>query len=213
MGYCVSQFPKAAARLSVIPPYQSPVTRAVPFRPPNEGSFSNNQNPRSRSCSSSLASSGRPVPMPFRGPLATISHKGSDMMRPLAESLPSHPEIPPEATRPGLNPSERRMCVAVDFGTVLSGVACGLSSDTVEQILWPGSNRKVPTSLTYDAQGRVVAWGHRSQVIKLERGWIRCEMFKLLLNPNGASDIIPIFPPGKGLIDVITDYLCELWQV
>ncbi|KAF9514263.1 hypothetical protein BS47DRAFT_1392542 [Hydnum rufescens UP504] len=105
------------------------------------------------------------------------------------------------------------MCVAVDFGTVLSGVACGLSSDTVEQILWPGPNRKVLTSLIYDAQGRVVAWGHRSQAVELEKGWIRCEMFKLLLDPNGASDLIPrFFPLGKGPIDVITDYLRELWQ-
>ncbi|KAF9503719.1 hypothetical protein BS47DRAFT_1402134 [Hydnum rufescens UP504] len=105
------------------------------------------------------------------------------------------------------------MCVAVDFGTVLSGVACGLSSDTVEQILWPGPNRKVLTSLIYDARGRVVAWGHRFQAIELEKGWIRCEMFKLLLDPNGASDLIPrFFPLGKGPIDVITDYLRELWQ-
>ncbi|KAF9508046.1 hypothetical protein BS47DRAFT_1384889 [Hydnum rufescens UP504] len=84
-----------------------------------------------------------------------------------------------EAIRPDLNPSQGRMCVAVDFGTVLSGVACGQSSDRSSRFY----------------------------------GLDQIARFKLLLDPNGASDLIPrIFPLGKGPIDVITDYLRELWQ-
>jgi hypothetical protein len=64
--------------------------------------------------------------------------------------------------------------------------------------------------LVYDAKGRVVAWGHRSQGVDLEKGWIRCDMyfdyvcivlspahtrrpnrFKLSLDPVAASDVTP----------------------
>lgn len=86
-------------------------------------------------------------------------------------------EFRAEPARPDLKSDQGRMCVAVDFGTVLSGVACGVSSSTVEQIMWPGSNRKVPTCLVYDATGHVAAWGLKAQTVKLETGWIRCEMW------------------------------------
>ncbi|KAF9505886.1 hypothetical protein BS47DRAFT_1306012 [Hydnum rufescens UP504] len=138
---------------------------------------------------------------------------------PLSGSSPSSPENFPRTIQPDPNPSQGRMCVAVDFGAVLSGVACGQSLDKVQQILWPGPHRRVPTSLVYDAQGRVVAWGHKSHVVELERGWIRCEMFKPWLYLNGALDHFPsMFPVrvthfniSKGPIDVVTDYLRELW--
>jgi hypothetical protein len=92
------------------------------------------------------------------------------MIYPLAEFLLSHLEICPEVMRPHVHSSPGRMCVAVDFGTVLSGVACGLSSGTVEQILWPEPNRKVPPSLIYDAQERIVTSGHRSQGVGYYNG-------------------------------------------
>jgi hypothetical protein len=44
-------------------------------------------------------------------------------------------EVRPEEVRPALNPSRGRMCVGIEFGTAHSGVACGISPDTVEQIL------------------------------------------------------------------------------
>jgi hypothetical protein len=117
---------------------------------------------------------------PYRPPLRTRPGKASPRMSGGGDLPSEFPQPPPkirlEAMRPDLNPGQGRMCVAVDFGTVLSGVACGLSSDTVEQILWPGPNRKVPTCLIYDAQGRVVAWGYRARAVELERGWIRCEL-------------------------------------
>ena len=68
------------------------------------------------------------------------------------------------------------MSIAIDFGTVLSGIACGVSSNPVRQILWPGSSRKVPTCLVYDAGGGVVAWGEEALSIKLQEGWTRYEM-------------------------------------
>ena len=77
---------------------------------------------------------------------------------------------------PDLSPTQARMCVAVDLGTVLSGVACGISSNKVQQILWPGSHRKIPTCLVYDAAGRVTSWGQDAKKIPLQKGWIRCEM-------------------------------------
>ena len=81
-----------------------------------------------------------------------------------------------EPNLPDLAPAQARMCVAIDFGTVLSGVACGISTNPVRQILWPGSYRKIPTCLVYDSTGRVVAWGQEAKTITLQKGWIRCEM-------------------------------------
>ncbi|KAF9508496.1 hypothetical protein BS47DRAFT_217240 [Hydnum rufescens UP504] len=72
---------------------------------------------------------------------------------------------------------------AVDFGAVLSGVTCGLSQVA----------RHLDTSLIYDAQGYVVAWGRGSQVVELQSLWIRCEMSELLSDPNDASNLIPHF--------------------
>ncbi|KAF9511545.1 hypothetical protein BS47DRAFT_1395047 [Hydnum rufescens UP504] len=124
--------------------------------------------------------------------------------------------------------------VGINLGTVHSGVAVayGISPHSAEQILWPGANRKVPTCLVYDAKGHVAGWAHTAQGFRLPEGWIRCEPFKLLLDPTGASDLVPIILPyasqtskstppglltiyiqlGKQPIDVITDYLLELWR-
>jgi hypothetical protein len=68
----------------------------------------------------------------------------------------------------------------------------------------------------YEAQEHVVASGHRSHLIDLERLRIRCKCnliisyivispldigaqnrFKLLLDPNGASNLIPIIFPVR----------------
>ncbi|KAF9511542.1 hypothetical protein BS47DRAFT_1395045 [Hydnum rufescens UP504] len=74
------------------------------------------------------------------------------------------------------------------------------------------ANRELPNCLVYDAEGHVVAWAHAAQVVRLARGWIRCETFKLLFGPTGESHLIQeILPLGKLPIDVITDYLRELW--
>lgn len=58
------------------------------------------------------------------------------------------------------------MSVAIDFGTISSGIAYSFSravQGEAQQILsWPGSSenhRKVPTCLAYDEYDNVVAWG------------------------------------------------------
>jgi hypothetical protein len=84
------------------------------------------------------------------------------------------PRAEPEV--PSLPSGREKMCIAVDVGTVLSGVACGVSSNLVRQIPWPGSHRKVPTCLVYNEVGDVVAWGQEALSIRLYRGWTRCEM-------------------------------------
>ncbi|KAF9511517.1 hypothetical protein BS47DRAFT_1486809 [Hydnum rufescens UP504] len=150
---------------------------------------------------------------------------GSDMH-------PSHPEVNPEIARLDLTPNRGGISVGINLGTADSGVAVayGISPHTVEQILWPGPNRKLPTCVVYDAKGHVIAWAHAAQVVRLAKGWIRCEMsfdyiyiilspayadvknrFKLLFDPTGDSDP-GILPSGKQPIDVITDYLRELWR-
>lgn len=88
--------------------------------------------------------------------------------------------------------------MAVDFGAVLSGVACGISPNYIHQIIWPEAHRKVPTCLVYDAIGRVVAWGLGAQDMKLEKDWTRCEMslvppllhLPFWLTPNIGSNCI-----------------------
>lgn len=104
-------------------------------------------------------------------------HHQPDVTQEHPDARPDRVDFYAEPALPDLKPGQGRICVAVDFGTVLSGVACGVSSNTVEQILWPGSNRKVPTCIVYDAKGHVVAWGHRALVINLEKDWTRCEMY------------------------------------
>ncbi|KAF9505411.1 hypothetical protein BS47DRAFT_1400430 [Hydnum rufescens UP504] len=125
---------------------------------------------------------------------------------------PAHPNFPrAEAALPDLSRSQGRLCVAVDFGTVLSGVAYGRSTaSSVRPILWPGPNRKVPTSLLYDPMGVLRAWGFGAKSWPLTEGWTRCEMFKLYFDPR-ARNLLPPLPPRKELSHLVTDYLKLLW--
>lgn len=104
--------------------------------------------------------------------IASSSYTSYDLPHPF-HSDPSRAE----AELPDALPSQGRLCIAIDFGTVLSGVACGMyTPGSVQQILWPGSNRKIPTCLVYDDLGTLRAWGFNARNRSLRDGWIRCEM-------------------------------------
>ncbi|KAL7412278.1 actin-like ATPase domain-containing protein, partial [Mrakia frigida] len=129
---------------------------------------------------------------------------------------------------------EGRLSVSIDLGTTFSGVAYGssrIASGQVQQILhWPGSSetfRKIPTALVYSAptssspQPEVIAWGleAKSMGIVVDGGLIKCEWFKLYLEPSALRDgmaavdpRLPPLPPGKSPQDVIVDFLTCLWD-
>jgi len=117
------------------------------------------------------------------------------------------------------------MSISIDFGTTFSGVAYGssrIASGQVQQILsWPGSSetfRKIPTCLLYDEAGRVLAWGLEAKNTGPMPGTIRCEWFKLFLEPHVLRDEsavdprLPMLPPGKRAVDLIIDFLSCLWE-
>ncbi|KAF9508050.1 hypothetical protein BS47DRAFT_1373741 [Hydnum rufescens UP504] len=120
---------------------------------------------------------------------------------------------------------EGKMSVSIDFGTTFSGVAYGssrIASGKVQQILsWPGANenfRKIPTCLVYDNMGRVLAWGLEAKNSGPKPGTIRCEWFKLFLEPmalrsgEAVDPRLPKLPPGKRAIDLIIDFLACMWD-
>ncbi|KAF8591765.1 actin-like ATPase domain-containing protein [Ramaria rubella] len=138
---------------------------------------------------------------------------------PMSRSTNSQPQ--------SFNPpaDEGRISVSIDFGTTFSGVAYGssrISGGKVQQILhWPGSFetfRKVPTCLLYDDQGRVMAWGLEAKNASPMPGTLRCEWFKLFLEPQALRDQstvdprLPRLPPGKRAVDMIVDFLSCLWE-
>ncbi|THH06853.1 hypothetical protein EW145_g3802 [Phellinidium pouzarii] len=109
-------------------------------------------------------------------------------------------------------------------GTTFSGVAYGstrIEQGKVQQILrWPGSFetfRKIPTCLLYDENGRVLAWGLEAKNSGPMEGTVRCEWFKLFLEPRALRDghvdpRLPSLPPGKKAIDLIIDFLSCMWE-
>ncbi|KAF8637103.1 hypothetical protein AX17_003007 [Amanita inopinata Kibby_2008] len=142
--------------------------------------------------------------------------------------LPMQTPLPPNSTMP-LIPSqlldEGKMSIAIDFGTTFSGVAYGsarIAEGKVQQILnWPGSFetfRKIPTCLLYDEHGQVLAWGLEAKNASPMAGTIRCEWFKLFLEPQALRDEsaidprLPRLPLGKRAVDVIIDFLSCLWE-
>ncbi|KAG8908847.1 hypothetical protein FRB99_003086 [Tulasnella sp. 403] len=118
-----------------------------------------------------------------------------------------------------------KLSISVDFGTTTSGVAYGssrINAGRVQNIIhWPGSFetfRKVPTCLLYDANGRVLAWGLEAKNAGPMPGTIRCEWFKLFLEPRALRDPttidprLPQLPPNKTAMDLIVDYLSCLYE-
>jgi hypothetical protein len=149
--------------------------------------------------------------------------RASTVSPPIISGLPNMASPPPQPFAPPAN--EGKMSVSIDFGTTFSGVAYGSSriqGGKVQQILhWPGSFetfRKVPTCLLYDEFGRVMAWGLEAKNASPMPGTIRCEWFKLFLEPHALRDShavdprLPALPPNKRAIDLIIDFLSCLWE-
>ncbi|KAG8997245.1 hypothetical protein FRB90_012533, partial [Tulasnella sp. 427] len=118
-----------------------------------------------------------------------------------------------------------KLSISVDFGTTMSGIAYGssrINAGRVQNIIhWPGSFetfRKVPTCLLYDSSGRVLAWGLEAKNAGPMPGTVRCEWFKLFLEPRALRDPttidprLPSLPPGKTAMDLIVDYLSCLYE-
>ncbi|KAF5345803.1 hypothetical protein D9756_010885 [Leucocoprinus leucothites] len=138
---------------------------------------------------------------------------------------PSMSPPPIDLSNVGPAPDEGKMSVAVDFGTTFSGVAYGssrIAGGRVQQILnWPGSVetfRKIPTCLLYDEYGQVIAWGLEAKNASPMAGTMKCEWFKLFLEPKALRDEssvdprLPFLPPGKRAVDLIIDFLSCLWE-
>ncbi|KAK2465542.1 hypothetical protein APHAL10511_002434 [Amanita phalloides] len=135
------------------------------------------------------------------------------------------PPLPTKPRLPSPPQDEGKMSIAIDFGTTFSGVAYGsarIAGGKVQQILnWPGSFetfRKIPTCLLYDEHGQVLAWGLEAKNASPMHGTIRCEWFKLFLEPQALRDEstidprLPSLPPGKRAVDLIIDFLSCLWE-
>ncbi|TDL26993.1 actin-like ATPase domain-containing protein [Rickenella mellea] len=182
------------------------------------------------------------VPTPsFQRPGSAVSPGfGGNPLPPTSGSFNISPTPGFNGPTPGFNPAsptpmgaaapaapfdEGKMSVSIDFGTTFSGVAYGssrISGGKVQQILqWPGSFetfRKIPTCLLYDDSGRVLAWGLEAKNASPMPGTIRCEWFKLFLEPHALRDEsaidprLPHLPPGKKAIDLIIDFLSCLWE-
>ncbi|KAM0786234.1 hypothetical protein ACM66B_007035 [Microbotryomycetes sp. NB124-2] len=124
---------------------------------------------------------------------------------------------------------EGKLSVGIDFGTTFTGVAYGSSrlfAGQIRQILaWPGSYetyRKVPSCIMYaqpqsQEEAQILAWGLEAKNMTLQPGMVKCEWFKLLLSPeslrSGQPDPrLPPLPYGKNVVDVISDFLREVWR-
>ncbi|KAI0370869.1 actin-like ATPase domain-containing protein [Pilatotrama ljubarskyi] len=145
--------------------------------------------------------------------------------RTLAMSVTSRGTSPPIVPQQPSFADEGKLSVSIDFGTTFSGVAYGssrIAAGKVQQILnWPGSFetfRKIPTCLLYDQTGQVIAWGIEAKNAGPVPGAVKCEWFKLFLEPHALRDEasvdprLPALPPGKRAIDLIIDFLSCLWD-
>ncbi|KAF9510362.1 hypothetical protein BS47DRAFT_1409176 [Hydnum rufescens UP504] len=133
---------------------------------------------------------------------------------------PHLPEVypPPDAVAEG--PScDKKSFVFIDFGAAYSGVSYGTSAPgEVHPILvWPGSSHsssKVPTCLVYDSLRHIRAWGFEAKDMGLKKGWIRCEWFKLWLDPRSAPRTVitsEFLQPPKNVVALVADYLACIW--
>uniref|UniRef100_A0A0W0G1N0 Actin-like ATPase domain-containing protein n=1 Tax=Moniliophthora roreri TaxID=221103 RepID=A0A0W0G1N0_MONRR len=171
-------------------------------------------------------------PSVFQGPGSYLSP---------SPALPMSPQPLKVEQSPPVN--EGKMSVSIDFGTTFSGVVSSyniifyiyvvlnimkaygtsrIAGGQVQQILnWPGATetfRKIPTCLLYDEYGQVLAWGLEAKNAGPIPNTLRCEWFKLFLEPHALREEsaidprLPRLPPGKKPIDLIIDFLSCLWE-
>jgi len=70
-----------------------------------------------------------------------------------------------------------------------------ISKGVTQMILnWPGTFgriehlRRIPTCLLYDRSGNLVSWGLEAKETPPSEGLIRCEWFRLFLEPKASED-------------------------
>ncbi|KAF9511530.1 hypothetical protein BS47DRAFT_1395036 [Hydnum rufescens UP504] len=149
----------------------------------------------------------------------TMSAPGGPGFDPVTPPRPPWMPAPASMARKIPQPQAIKLYVAVDFGATHSGLSYTTSSNgkVIPIISWPGSSdpfRKIPTCLVYDNLGDLRAWGLQARDINLRRGWLRCEWFKMLLDPESApSTINTLLPMGKQPADLAVDFLSSLWTV
>ncbi|KAI0282749.1 hypothetical protein BGY98DRAFT_953377 [Russula aff. rugulosa BPL654] len=159
-----------------------------------------------------------PVSVPLMGGMYSSNSPVVDPNGPLSPLRRPTPTYPSSG-------NEGKVSVSIDFGTTFSGVAYGssrIAAGKVQQILhWPGSMetfRKVPTCLMYDERGQVHSWGLEAKSANPPPGYIKCEWFKLFLEPHALRDQsmvdprLPPIPPGKKPLHLIIDFLCCMWE-
>ncbi|KAI9512146.1 actin-like ATPase domain-containing protein [Russula earlei] len=218
-------------------PEISPFLEKESFRPPTISSpppvhslsrFNGAQSPPPSSTHGSVP----PSPPPTASQMGTFNRgsviDSSASLSPLRRPTPAYPS----SGNPNLlsmyqpvHGHEGKMSISIDFGTTFSGVAYGssrIASGKVQQILhWPGSMetfRKVPTCLLYDERGQVLSWGLDAKNTNPVAGSIKCEWFKLFLEPHALRDQstidprLPPIPPGKKPIHLIVDFLYCMWE-
>lgn len=208
--------------------YQAP---AIPSPPPTHFSPGPPQSPPPSSFNHSYQQST------FNpSTLSGTTYQAPSIVRPAPSLPPSPPPVggygpvstvsPPPLKKGYTVPTdEGKLSVSIDFGTTFSGIAYGssrIAAGQVQQILhWPGSFetfRKIPTCLLYSDDGQVLAWGLEAKNASPVPGTIKCEWFKLFLEPKALRDAgavdprLPALPPGKKAIDLIVDFLNCIWE-
>ncbi|CAD6568371.1 MAG: hypothetical protein ASARMPREDX12_001385 [Alectoria sarmentosa] len=109
------------------------------------------------------------------------------------ESPTPKPKRKRQETKKATKEPDRKILVAVDFGTTFSGIAWAQTRQPEVQkaiIQWPDatsdgmegvSSEKVPTEITYD--GKIYKWGFQIEDAEKRHQW-----FKLALDPSQAHD-------------------------
>ena len=92
----------------------------------------------------------------------------------------------------------------------------------MQQILnWPGTFetfRKIPTCLVYDAHGNIVTWGLQAKNLPVGPDMVKCEWFKLFLEPKAMRDesnVDPRLPqlPVRLLESALGQYLTSCVRI
>ncbi|KAF8420973.1 hypothetical protein EV426DRAFT_610121 [Tirmania nivea] len=121
--------------------------------------------------------------------------------------------------------SDTAIIIGIDFGTTYSGVSWALTAGRKEVRIindWPnphgsvGNHDKVPTTISYDANGKVARWGHNVLVKDDSFKWIKLMLdpsHKYFANsPKRKELTLQLKKVGKTAEEVVKDYLKCLWD-
>ncbi|PYI02703.1 actin-like ATPase domain-containing protein [Aspergillus sclerotiicarbonarius CBS 121057] len=143
-------------------------------------------------------------------------------------------KAPPDFTQSPSHPLTHKIIVGVDYGTTYTGAGYASTkdsglSDVIMISTWPGPSRdsetvlKTPSRIAYGGEDTRITgqrWGYQ-----VEPGMTAYSWTKLLLDKNTpltkfddtalkkASGVgILMLPEGKTAVDVVTDYLAEVYK-